>query len=161
MNSKKIKTPESEGTTHFKRNVLLALIPVFGAIIVAVVTSPSVKCSFFSTPKENNANNAASLRNQAGKLNDHIIFRRYDDLIINMVEGLKPFITRDIFKTDRDSVTHVLGNYIKTIDTSYSRMNNTDVFFLKNQYEKGINLVQIVFDSQGKIFGLFSTKVPY
>src|SRR5687768_10964577 len=102
MSDKKNQKPE-EDSTHFKRNVLLALIPVLGTIIVAIVTNPSIHCN--QNVKDDTGKNIVKLRIQAGKLNDHLVFRRYDDLIVNMVEGLKPIITRDILNSDRDSVT--------------------------------------------------------
>jgi hypothetical protein len=163
MNSKRVRNTDTETPNNFQRNVLLASIPVIGSIIIALVSQPSLKCN--TNPSQAIADtNAAGKINQlkiiAGKINEDIVFRHYDEVRANMVEGLKPMISKEIFEANLDTVSITLGNYIKPLDTSYSKINNTDVLYIRNQYQRGIHLVQIIFDNQEKIFGLFSTPHP-
>ena len=161
MNNKKGKQPIIESSNNFKRNLLLASIPVIGSIIIALISQPSFKCRTTEITKVNyhdidSTKKIENLKLRAGRINEDIVFRHYDDVRINMVEGIKPVITREVLKSNMDSVNFKIGNYIKTLDTSYSKINNVDVFFIRNQFQQGIHLVQVIFDNQGKIFGLFS-----
>ena len=162
MNSNNSRKEFKKPSNDLKKNILIATIPVVGSIIIALISQPNFKCKESSVAARNadTVNQINQIKLSAGKINEDLVFKHYDDVRINMVEGLKPFISREVFETNIDSIRINLGNFLKTLDTNYSKINGTDVVFIRNQYERGIHLVQIIFDGQGKIFGLFSTAQP-
>ena len=89
-----------------------------------------------------------------------IVYRRYNDLSAMMADGLKPVITKDIFNSVADSISFTLGSFLKPIDTTHNHAFGNDNFFIKNQYQKGTTINQIIFDDNGYIFGMYSSKYP-
>ncbi len=89
-----------------------------------------------------------------------IVYRRYSDLREMMADGLKPTITKEVFESVADSISIILGNFVKPIDTTYSYAFGNDNIFIKNQYRKGTSINQIIFDSQEKFYGIFVAKYP-
>lgn len=136
-----------------KEKILLACIPVIGGIIMAVF-------NYWIKPDPDPVPviNVKNLKIKGGEVNDMIVFRRYNDLSEMMVAGLRPIITQEKFNSVADSIEIEIGRFIKPIDTSYSNISGSDIVFVKNQYERGVTVNQIIFDGQGKIFGLYSSK---
>ena len=111
------------------------------------------------TIPNSNAQIKIALMNKAGKVNDMIVQGNYKDLSEIMVDGLKPVITNEIFNRASDSMTIILGNFIKPLDTTYSNSDGKDNFYITNQYEKGQSLNQIILDSSGNVYGIFTFKL--
>jgi hypothetical protein len=139
--------------------VLLASIPVIGSVLIAILGS-NITCNPAVQSDASIVQRPRQLRAIAGKVNDNVVYNRYQDLVPMFAEGLKPVITQRLFNVERDSSKLVLGNFIKPIDTVYSRINSNDVFFIKNQYEKGTYLVSVGFDQADKVIALFTSKMP-
>jgi hypothetical protein len=140
--------------------VLLAAIPVIGSVLIALLGS-NIKCNpSVQSESHSIAQRPNELRAIAGKVNDHVVYNRYQELFPMFAEGLKPIITQHLFNSERDSLKLVLGNFIKPIDTVYSKINSNDIFFIKNQYEKGTYLVSVGFDQADKVIALFTSKMP-
>ena len=138
----------------------MASIPVLGSIIIAIAPAEKFGCnSSQKTDTIGTHTNYSVLKVKAGKINDMVVYGRYSDLFETMSDGLKPLITKDIFNAVADSNSKYLGSFVKPIDTTYSTAFGNDNFFVKNQYQRGINVNQIIFDKQGKLFGLYSSKV--
>jgi hypothetical protein len=142
--------------TISKEKILLATIPVIGSIIIAFFATN--KCSPDSSPDP--IIRISQLKNKAGKANEMIVYRRYNDLSEIMADGLKTVITKEIFNKVADTISLTLGDFLKPIDTTYTKTFGNDNIFIKNQYQKGTNINQIIFDSNGKIFGIFTKKYP-
>jgi hypothetical protein len=141
-----------------REKVLLASIPVIGSIIIAFYIHQNQDPKPIVPVKPGPV--IPGLQAKAGKVNDMIVYGRYNDLEEMMSDGLKPVITRTVFNQVLDSISHNLGDFVKPIDTIYSSKNGNDSYFVKNQYQKGVNINQIIFDDNGKIYGIFTTKYP-
>jgi Protein of unknown function (DUF3887) len=161
IRNKKNKDIEQEPPNHFKRNVFLASIPVVGSIIIAIISQIGFNKNDLPTQRTNEDSIArvSLLKAAAGKINQYIISREYDEVRSRMNEGLKPLIPRQLFMDNMDSVENLLGQYTRTLDTSHSMVNNTNIVVVKNKFQGGVHLVQIIFDNNGNIYGLFSN--PY
>lgn len=131
--------------------IIIASIPAFAAIVVALISS-----GIFKPAPDPDITNTVSLKQKAGSINDMIVYKRYDDISPLMTEATRLMITKELMNSVVDTVGFKVGRFVKAIDTSYSQVSGTDMFFVKNQYERGINVNQIIFDKDGKIFGLFS-----
>lgn len=143
-----------------REKILLASIPVLGSIIIAFFTTDKFGCNTGQKLIDTNVTHLDVLKEKAGKVNDMVVFKRYNDLFELMSDGLKPLLTKDLFNSVSDSNAKYLGDFVKPIDTTYSTAFGNDNFFIKNQYQKGTNINQIIFDKQGKIFGLYTNKFP-
>ena len=145
-----------------REKILLASIPVLGSIIIAFFSIDKSGCNPGQKQIETSGTQIdyALLKAKAGKVNDMVVFKRYNDLFELMSDGLKPLLTKDLFNSVSDSNAKYLGDFVKPIDTTYSTAFGNDNFFIKNQYQKGTNINQIIFDKQGKIFGLYTNKFP-
>ena len=95
------------------------------------------------------------LRYKAGRINDMIIFGKYDDVSMLMIPATKVIITRETFKSIVDSTNIILGDFIKPIDTTYVKDVPFNYFEIKNQYRRGISINNIIFDRAGEIYGLY------
>ncbi len=144
--------------------ILLASIPVLGSIIIAFVSTNNFKCNpqpvIISSDSIKEIRRISLLKTKAGEINDDIVYARYQDLFPTLAETLKPYITENVFNKERDSAKIDLGEFIKPIDTIYSKAYGTDYFFVKNQYQKGINLIAITFDQNEKVIGLVTRHLP-
>ena len=143
-----------------RERILLASIPVIGSIIIAFLTTDNSSCNSNHNREVNNQKKISLLKVKAGKANDMIVYGRYNDLSEMMSDGLKPVITKEVFKEVGDTISLTLGNFLKPIDTTYNLTFGNDIFFIKNQYQKGININQIIFDNNGKILSIYSSKYP-
>lgn len=143
-----------------REKILLASIPVFGSIIIAIFSRNELGCHSGQKTDTTTRIHYTLLKVKAGKINDMVVYGRYNDLFESMSDGLKPLITKDMFNAVADSNSKYLGSFIKPIDTTYSAAFGNDNFFVKNQYQRGINVNQIIFDKQGNLFGLYSNKFP-
>jgi hypothetical protein len=140
-----------------KEKILLASIPVIGSIVIALVANQNMKCN----PRTEAASiNTISLKNLAGKVDDIVMFENYNDLFSMLSEGLKPTLTRELFKSVNDSMKTVLGDFIKPIDTTKSSVNGLDVYYVKNQHQKGQSLISVAFDNNRKIVHLLYGRIP-
>ncbi len=146
--------------------ILLASIPVIGSIIIAFIAANNSQCNppsqktdtdYFKKGKEEKR--IIALKLKAGKINDHVVYSRYDDLYPMLAIGFKPYVTRKIFNVERDSIKNDLGEFIKPIDTAYSKAFGNDNFFINNQYQRGSNIVTITFDQDGMVLGLITKHV--
>ena len=142
-----------------REKILIASIPVIGSIVIAFLSLYKPSISSIDS-KSSSQKKISLLKDKAGKANYMIVYRRHTDLSEMMSDGLKPVITREVFNAVADTISLTLGNFLKPIDTTYSRANGNDIFFIKNQYQKGTNINQIIFDDNGKIFGLYAIKYP-
>ena len=143
-----------------RERILLASIPVIGSIIIAFFTTDKFSCNSNHNTEDNSQKRITLLKNRAGKANDMIVFGRYNDLSEMMSDGLKPIITKEVFNAVADTILLSLGSFLKPIDTTYESANGNDNFFIKNQYQKGTNINQIIFDKSDKIYGIFTSKYP-
>ena len=137
-----------------REKILLASIPVLGSIIIAIFSMDKLGCH------GGQKTDITFLKVKAGKINDMVVYGRYNDLFESMSDGLKPLITKDMFNAVADSNSIYLGSFIKPIDTTYSSAFGNDIFFIKNQYQRGVNVNQIIFDKQGNLFGLYTNRFP-
>jgi hypothetical protein len=142
--------------TISREKILLAIIPVIGSIIIAFFATNKFSCDSDHSDEKR----ISQLKAKAGKANEMIVYRRYNDLSEIMADGLKPIITKEVFNKVADTISLTLGDFLKPIDTTYTKTFGNDNFFIKNQYQKGTNINQIIFDSNGKIFGIFTKKYP-
>ena len=154
-----VRQKKTSGRINRER-ILLASIPVIGSIIIAFFTTDKFSCNSTHTVDDNNHKRVSLLKDKAGKANDMIVYGRYNDLFEMMSDGLKPIITREVFNSVSDTISLSLGNFLKPIDTTYTRTFGNDNFYIKNQYQKGTNINEIIFDNNDKIFGIFSSKYP-
>ena len=143
-----------------RERILLASIPVIGGIIIACLSNGKFSCNSNYITEDNNQKRISLLKDKAGKANDMIVYGRYNDLSGMMSDGLKPIITKEVFNAVADTISLALGNFLKPIDTTYSRTFGNDNFYIKNQYQKGTNINEIIFDNNDKIFGIYSSKYP-
>lgn len=143
-----------------RERILLASIPVIGSIIIAIITIGKFSCNLNHNSEDIDKKRISLLKEKAGKANDMIVFGRYNDLSEMMSDGLKPIITKEVFNAVADTISLALGNFLKPIDTTYSRTFGNDNFYIKNQYQKGTNINEIIFDNNDKIFGIYSSKYP-
>lgn len=155
--------PEKE-KSNLRFQVTIAAIPVVGSIIIALITTNSFKCNSSETRIDSSLLKEQArislLRIKAGKVNDNVVYARYSDLFPMLAEGVKPYITEKVFNKERDSIKIDLGDYIKTIDTIYSKAYGADHFYIKNQYQQGTNLITITFDQDEKVIGLLTAHIP-
>lgn len=154
-----IKQKENSGGINIEK-ILIVSIPVIGSIIIALFTSGKFSCNSNHSIEIDNQKRISMLKVEAGKANDMIVYGRYEDLSEMMSEGLKPIITREVFNAANDTITLALGNFLKPIDTTYTKTFGNYNLYIKNQYQKGMNINEIIFDENNKIFGIYSSKYP-
>ena len=148
--------------SNTKEKILLASIPVIGSIIIAILSLNNFKCNESkntATANEIEIKRVAVLKIKAGRVNDNVVYDRYQDLYPLLAEGIKPYITETIFDIETDSIKSVLGRFIKPIDTIHSKAFGNDNFFINNQYQRGINIITISFDQNEKVIGLTTKHV--
>lgn len=149
---------ESDSKKYFnKENILLACIPVIGSIIIAFITLPDKKSE--PQPVSIPISNILELRIKAGKINDDVVYGRYNDFLPIMSEGLKPIVTQNVFNNAKIAIVDSVGHFIKALDTTHSVISGNYIFYVKNQHDKGISVNHIAFDQEGKVIGLYS--IPY
>jgi hypothetical protein len=146
-----------------KENILLASIPVIGSIVIALITTNNFKCNTSTSTPDPNLSEEKKLqilKSKAGTVNENVAYNRYQDLLPMLAEGVKPYITENIFRIESDSIKTDLGEFIKPIDTIYSKAYGNDNFFVRNQYQRGINIVTVAFDQNEKVIALITKHVP-
>ena len=143
-----------------KERVLLACIPVVGSIIIALFATDIFHPNPNPNPVADNEKRISVLKDKAGKANDMIVYRRYDDLSAMMADVIKPVITKDIFNSVADSTSLTLGSFLKPIDTTHTHVFGNDNFFIKNQYQRGTTINQFIFDDNGYIFIMYTNINP-
>jgi hypothetical protein len=141
-----------------KEKIILATIPVIGTILVAILTTQKFTCT--SKPPSNSDPSVNFLKVKAGKINDIIVYGRYDDLLPLMSDELKLTVSKQVFESAEDSIHKNFSNFIKPIDTNYSSAYGNFNFTIKNQYEKGTNINSIIFDKQGNLIGFYCSTKP-
>ncbi|MFD2943323.1 hypothetical protein [Flavobacterium notoginsengisoli] len=157
---------ESRNSNKINRErILLASIPVIGSIIVAYFAYvPKPDPVKTVDPVEDTVRldktRISRLKETARKVNDMIVYKRYSDLSEMMSDGLKPIVTREKFNEVSEKTSKNLGAFVKALEITYTYNNGNDNFFVKNQYQKGLNINQIIFDSNGKVYGIFTDKYP-
>ena len=146
----------TENTNPEKSNktlaIILASIPVIGIIVVAIINKPPSPHPQPTEPKQN----VEELRNKGGKINDAVVFGRYIDVAPLMSEDLRLTVRQPLFDSSNLIVFNALGDFVKPIDTTYSEFSGNDQVIVKNQYKRGVRLIEMLFDKQGQIIGLIS-----
>ena len=96
------------------------------------------------------------LKNKAGRINDLIIYKRYDDLFAVMSESFKLKLSQQLFNSVDSTIKSMLGRYVKPIDTTISVINGVALLTVRNQYQQGITTTSVQFDDEGKILHLYT-----
>lgn len=157
MTNKVNKSPK----TISREKILLAIIPVLGSIIVAIFGLFGNFSWHVDTNNDTNKEQIISvLREKSGKVNDMVVYNRYDDLSKIMIDGLKPIVTREKFNSITDSFKRSLGEFVKPIDTTFSPAYNNYNFTIKNQYQRGVNMNLFIFDGDGNLIGFYTNEYP-
>ena len=141
-----------------KEKIILASIPVLGAVIVALISTGVFNFKHKPRPIVDTIMKAA-LISKAGKINDIIVYDRFDDLYPSLTPQLRSRITKPIFEHVQDSIRNQVGDFVKVLDTSDNNLSGVFYVYIKNQYQKGTTTNAILFDHDGKLFGIFCTDI--
>ena len=144
------------GQTIFKKErIWIAIIPVVGSIIIAIITTNHFSCN----RESDNKSKVNNLRSLAGKINDLVIYDDYNEIYPMFSAGLKPKLTKNVWEAANDTMQKLLGNYIKPIDTSEMVFLGVTTYYIRNQRQFGQSITSVTFDDQGKIFGIYVEQV--
>jgi hypothetical protein len=143
-----------------REKVVIALIPVIGSIIVAVIaTNPfnwlsGLKHAQAAKPTVSN------YRNEAGKINEIVQYGNYLELYPLLSEIAKPDITKDKFTAGSMSMHNIIGDYIKPVDTTQAIISGVTYYSVKSRHKNGQSLMTVAFDDQAKIIYLYIRQMP-